>query len=164
MTSTNEPPEHAYDPDYMPSDPPTVDDWRYLYDRYEARADRNRRRSRTGLIASIIAIVIGLSLGVGGLVIYLSQKDVPKVLDGQTITLRKINELVVELQQAETTRAETAQGQSLALAQIVENVAGAFATPPFPDPGRQRAVEELCKTAAEFRAAAGAQPVTCPAV
>lgn len=143
---------------YRPSDPPTVADWAHL----ERRADANRRRGRRGVLLGVAALAIALTLLVGGGLVYVSQRDVPKVLDTQTVALRKINEVVVGLQTANAQREATSKAQSLALAQIVEGIARGFATPPSPDPQRDEAVAGLCSTAAQFRVAAGAPLVDCP--
>lgn len=155
----------ANDTTYTPSDPPTLEDWEYL----KGRADRNKRRSRLGLLAALLAVVMAIVLGAGGLAVYVSQKDVPKLvtktnhlLSEQKSGRQKQNEILAKLEQSDEQRQATSQGQALALAEIVEGVAAGFATPPYPDPDRQRAVELLCQTARQFRTASGSPPASDP--
>lgn len=146
--------------DYVASDPPTKEDWDHLYE----RAEVNKRRGRRGVVLGVISLVLAVSVLVAGAVIYISQRDVPTVLDKQTQALSKLTEIVEQLQTANDQRKADSKDQSLALAIVVEGIAGGFATPPAPDPGRQKAVGVLCDLAKQFRAAAGDHnPPTCPA-
>jgi hypothetical protein len=65
-------------------------------------------------------------------------------------------------QQAEQQRDRDSKGNAVALAVVVEGIAGFAATPPYPDAGRQRAVEGLCATAKAFRQSVGAPAATDP--
>jgi hypothetical protein len=158
--STDEEPTPGPQPDgsYLPSDPPTVDDWRHL----EERANVNRRRSRRGVLLGVVAVAMVIVLGISGLAVYVTQRDVPSVLDNQTVVLRRVNQLVSGLKTSDEQRSTATKTQLLALASIVEGIARGFATPPFPDPDRQKAVDGLCQTAAQFRAFAGQSPDACP--
>lgn len=139
--------------EYVPSDPPTVEDWQHL----EQRAESNRLRARRGLGLGIISLVLAVAVLVSGAAIYLSQRDVPKVLD-------KVNGVVHGLEQAEQQRKATSHDQAVALAIVVEGIAGGFATKPAPDPDRLKAVGVLCGIAKEFRQSVHAPLVACPLV
>lgn len=145
---------------YVASDPPTKEDWEHLYE----RAEVNKRRGRRGVVLGVISLVLAVAVLFAGAAIYLSQRDVPAVLDKQTLSLSKLTEIVEQLQVANEQRKADAKDQSIALAIVVEGIAGGFATPPAPDPGRKKAVAVLCDLAKQFRAAAGDNdPPPCPA-
>lgn len=145
---------------YVPSDPPTREDWQHLSD----RAEVNKRRSRRGLLLGLVSLVLAVAVLVSGAAIYLSQRDVPTVLDRQSTTLDRINALVQHVDADNRQRDSQSKQSSIALGVVLEGIAGGFATPPFPDPGRQLAVEKLCQLAAQFRAAGGdTNPPACPA-
>lgn len=145
--------------EYVPSDPPTREDWEHL----AARAEVNKRRGRRGVALGVISLVLAVAVLVAGAVIYLSQRDVPEVLDNQTTALTKINEIVRGLEQADRQRTSESRNNALAFAVIVENIAAGFGTPPAPDPARLRAVQGLCDTARAFRASVGdMNPPPCP--
>jgi hypothetical protein len=65
-------------------------------------------------------------------------------------------------QQAEQQRDRDSKGNAVALALVVEGIAAGFATPPYPDVDRQRAVQGLCATARAFRQSVGAPPAAEP--
>lgn len=139
------------------------EDLQRLADLYD-RAEANKKRSRRALfIAIVTAVVVAFAIPVGLAAANLAQ-DNKELLERQTATLHKINEVVGGLQAAEQERDDASKDTALALAVTLENIAAAFATPPAPDPNRLRAVRGLCDTAAAFRAGAGdMNPPPCPA-
>lgn len=145
----------------MSDDPIPAPDWQRLWE----RSEKNRHRSRRALIIAIIGLALVLGAAAGGGAFYLSQREVPKLLDNQTISLHKINQIVVNLQQAEAQRESESKNNAIAFAVILEDIAGGFATPPSPNPARDKAVQGLCDTARTFRASVGdTSPPPCPAV
>lgn len=73
-------------------------------------------------------------------------------------------EILTGLQRAEQQRSAESKKNAIAFAIVLEDLAGAFATPPAPDPSRLRAVAGLCDTAKTFRLTAGdIHPPPCPA-
>lgn len=137
-----------------------------LQDLYD-RAAANKSRSRRALTIAILAAVLALGLAVGSGVIYFSQRDVPKVLEKTQEIVRGLQRSNAQQEAAQRQADKAAEAQSdanaVALAVVIEGLAAGFATPPFPDPGRVAAVENLCGLARVLRAsAADPNPPPCP--
>ncbi len=110
-----------------------------------------------------LVVVSLIVVAAAGFVAYRAQKA--SDLAGQTAVLERQNSTILQaIHQSELLRDAGSKKNSLAFAAILEGIAGGFATPPAPDPGRKEAVQKLCDTAKAFRAAAGdTHPPVCPA-
>lgn len=116
----------------------------------------------------VVAVIIVASVFAAAL--YNVLDNIDKRTSDQAQILKKQTQILAGVRAAQrqadaTQRALTAKNKrdTVALAAVVEGMAGGFGTPPSPNPSRDAAVKQLCDIAAKFRAAAGdLNPPPCP--
>lgn len=109
-----------------------------------------------------LVFFVGVLVGVWGAVVTSDSASSASVAQVRKV-LEQQRAQIVQLNDAETHRQVAAKQNALALAVVVEGIAGGFSTPPAPDPGRAAAVASLCDTARAFRVSVGdMNPPPCP--
>lgn len=102
------------------------------------------------IVAFVTMIAVVLSLAMAGLAIKFRFDDQAKTT--------QLNEVVHQLQVADSQRNCTSRSTAVAFATILDLLGTAFGTPPAPDPDRQKAVAGFHAAAEFFRHPPAATP------